>query len=154
MTLILIRVLPTKTVLAMFRPLLVQINKIFCISLHFSGKQCSTSSLTFEAEQVEVWKSISFQEKEITATAAYLDYTNNPPPIFVRLKLNKEKLTLCPENFRIIGYTQVSGFVSVPKYLEATIHSVKWETVMLQKSKQNIQNDFVLNINVFLIQHS
>jgi hypothetical protein len=88
------------------------------ISLHFSGKQCITSSLTFEGERLEVWKSISFKEKEITATKALLE---TDEPISRQLKLNKERETLCPENFLIIGYTQASGFVPVPKHLEAFI---------------------------------
>jgi hypothetical protein len=152
MTLILIQVLPTKTVLAMFRPLLVQINKIFCISLHFSAKQCSTSSLTFEAEQVGVWKSISFQEKQTKATSATLEvsWPDTTKMIYQHLKLIEKKNTLCPENFLIIGYVQVGGFVSVPKDLEATVYTVKCNTViMLQKLKQYIHNAFVLNLNFF-----
>jgi hypothetical protein len=129
----------------MFRPLLVQIIKIFCISLHFSNNnQCSTSSLTFEAEQVEVWNSISFQEKETTPIRAILDvsWPNTTKNIYQHLKLNEKKKTLCPEKFLIIGYTQVSESVLVAINLEATIHTVKWETVVLQKLKQNNQNMF------------
>jgi hypothetical protein len=88
------------------------------ISLHFSGNQCITSSLTFESDQLEVWKSMAFKEKETTATTAILEDSWPKPDeqIYRRLKLNSKAKTLCPQNFLIIGYTQVSGFVPVPKH--------------------------------------
>jgi hypothetical protein len=115
------------------------------ISLHFSGNQCITSSLTFETDQLEAWKSMSFKEKETTATSAFLEdsWPNPKEPIYRRLKLISKAKTLCPENFLIIGYTQVSGFVPVPKHLKTTVHTVKWETVVLQKAKHS-KIDFLI----------
>jgi hypothetical protein len=92
------------------------------ITLHFSGKQCITSSLTFEAERVEVWKSISFKERETKATSAILEdsWPNPNQPIYRRLQLKREAKTLCPQNFLIIGYTKVSEFILDPKHRKAT----------------------------------
>jgi hypothetical protein len=105
----------------MFRPLLLQRNKIFCISLHFSGKQCSTSSLTFDDRQLQVWKNITFNLKETTAKGAILaDSWPYNKPIYARLQLKREVKTLCSENFLIIGYTKVSEFILDPKHRKAT----------------------------------
>jgi hypothetical protein len=88
------------------------------VSLHFSNKQCINSSLTFDAERLKVWENLKFKEKETTATCAFLEdsWPNPSEYLFRRLKLKIELRTLCPENFLIIGYTQASGFVRVPRH--------------------------------------
>ncbi len=98
-----------KNLFSLNKPPFLWINKIFCIYWHFSYKQCSTSSLSFDSDQLEVWKNITFKERETRATAAMFDDTSRWP-IFLRLKLKKEVKTICPENFLITAYTKVSEF--------------------------------------------